>query len=89
MSPTPIEQVGADLRERRRRLVAYEQPTREEWDAELAAYDAALAAAAAMLEVPVPAPGPGDEGRPLTYDERQQLEDSLAGAGLDVRTGDL
>ncbi len=87
MSPTPIEQVGADLRERRRRLIAYEQPTRDEWDADLAAYDAALATAAAMLEVPVP--GAAEEGRPLSPGERQQLEEALAGAGLDVRTGDL
>lgn len=87
MSPTPIEQVGADLRERRRRLVAYEQPTREEWDADLLAYDAALASAAAMLEVPVPDPAEG--GGPLTPGQRQALEDALAGAGLEVRTGDL
>lgn len=87
MTRPPIEQVGADLRERRRRLVAYEQETRDDWDADLAAYDAALAAAAAMLEVPVPAAA--EEGRPLTPGERQQLEESLAGAGLDVRTGDL
>ena len=87
MSPTPIEQVGADLRERRRRLIAYEQATRDEWDADLGSYDAALAAAAAMLEVPVP--GAGEEGRPLSPGERQQLEDSLAAAGLDVRTDDL
>ena len=87
MSPTPIEQVGADLRERRRRLIAYEQPTRDEWDADLAAYDVALADAAAMLEVPVP--GAGEERRPLSPGERQQLEESLAAAGLDVRTGDL
>ncbi len=87
MSRPPIEQVGADLRERRRRLIAYEQPTRDEWDADLAAYDAALAAAAAMLEVPVP--GAGEKGRLLSAGERQQLEESLAAAGLDVRTGDL
>lgn len=87
MSPTPLEQVGADLRERRRRLIAYEQPTRDEWDADLAAYDAALATAGAMLEVPVP--GAGEEGRPLSPSERQQLEEALAAAGFDVRAGDL
>lgn len=87
MSPTPIEQVGADLRERRRRLVAFEQPTRDEWDADLLAYDAALAAAAAMLEVA--APTPAEEGRPLTHDQRRHLEEALAAAGLEVRTGDL
>lgn len=87
MSPTPIEQVATDLRERRRRLIAYEQPTREEWYADLTAYDAGLMAAAAMLEVPAPAAG--EEGRPVSPGERQQLEEALAGAGLDVRTGDL
>ena len=87
MSPTPIEQVATDLRERRRRLVAYEQPTMDEWDADLAAYDAGLVAAAALLQVPVPAAA--EEGRPLSPGERQQLEESLAGAGLDVRSGDL
>jgi hypothetical protein len=87
VSPAPIEQVGADLRERRRRLVAYEQPTRDEWDDDLLAYDAALAAAAAMLDVPVPERG--DDDRLFTPDQRQRLEDALAGAGLEVRTGDL
>ena len=83
----PIERLGADLRERRRRLVGYEQLTRGEWEADLVAYDDLLVQASAMLDLPVPAGA--DPGAPLSPDGRAALEQSLAAAGLDVRTADL
>lgn len=87
MSGRPIELVGNDLRERRRRLVGYEQPTRAEWDADLLAYDDLLRRAAVMLDVEVaPDPVPGVA---LTPDQRAALEQSLAAAGLEVRTTDI
>ncbi|MBW3580550.1 MAG: hypothetical protein KY447_11420 [Actinobacteria bacterium] len=85
VSREPIELVGADLRERRRRLVGYEQPTRCEWEADLAAYDEALRRAAAMLEVEVGV----DTGAALTPDQRADLEHALAAAGLEIRTTDI
>lgn len=86
MPRSPIEQLGADLREQRRRLVGYEQATRGDWEADLVAYDDLLLQAATMLEVEVAAPEPGTA---LSPDRRAQLETSLAAAGLDVRTVDL
>ncbi len=81
-----IEAVGAELRRRRRALVGYEQPTREGWEADLVTYDHLLARAATMLDV-LSAPQTGVE--PLTAAQRERLETSLAGAGMDVRTDDL
>ncbi len=87
MRRPPIERLGADLRERRRRLVGYEQATRGEWEADLVAYDDVLLQAATMLEVDVVArPEPGEA---LPPDRRAQLETRLAAAGLDVRTTDI
>ncbi|MBW3574519.1 MAG: hypothetical protein KY450_06570 [Actinobacteria bacterium] len=85
--PGSIEQVGADLRDLRRRLVGYEQPTRCAWEADLLAYDDVLLRAATMLDVPGPARS--DPAAPLTPDQRAKLEHALAAAGLDIRTVDL
>ena len=87
MSGRPIELVGADLRERRRRLVGYEQQTRSEWEADLVAYDEALLQAAAMLDVTVTVDK--EPGAPLTPEQRAEVEQRLVAAGLEVRTTDL
>ncbi|MDP9419056.1 MAG: hypothetical protein M3P53_02720 [Actinomycetota bacterium] len=87
MSGMPIELVGADLRERRRRLVGYEQPTRSEWEADLVAYDDALLQAAAMLDVAVTVDK--KPAAPLTPEQRAEVEQGLVAAGLDIRTIDL
>ncbi len=83
----PIELVGADLRERRRRLVGYEQLTRSEWEADLVAYDDALLQAAAMLDVAVTVDK--KPAAPLTPEQRAEVEQGLVAAGLDIRTIDL
>ena len=83
----PIERLGADLRERRRRLVGYEQLTRGEWEADLVSYDDLLLQASTMLDLPLPARA--DPETPLSPDQRAAVEQSLASAGLDVRTADL
>ena len=82
-----IEQVGADLRRRRRALVGFEQPTREGWAADLVAYDRLLIAAAVMLDVSAPDEPHGAE--PLTARQRDDVERGLAEAGLDIRIADL
>ncbi|MDQ3305746.1 MAG: hypothetical protein M3535_07145 [Actinomycetota bacterium] len=82
-----IQEVGDELRRRRRALVGYEQPTREGWEADLVAYDLMLVDAAAMLEVPVPGLTVGTE--PLPARQRDRLETALAAAGMDIRTDDL
>lgn len=82
-----IQEVGDELRRRRRALVGYEQPTREAWEADLVAYDQLLVDAASMLEVPTPeVPTPAG---PLTARQRDRLETGLAAAGMDIRTDDL
>lgn len=83
----PIQEVGDDLRRRRRVLVGYEQLTREDWEADLVAYDRLLVDAAAMLEVPTGEVPP--LAGPLTACQRDHLESGLAGAGMDIRTDDL
>ena len=83
MPPVPIESLGADLRERRRKLVGFEQPTRSEWEADLVGYDNLLQRAAAMLDVEVALQVP------FTPDQRARVEQSLATAGLEIRTVDL
>ena len=78
----PIERLSAQLRDRRRRLVGYEQRNREGWAVDLEAYDRDLLAAAAMLEVTAPdAPA-----LPLSAPDRAALEQGLAEQGLEVRT---
>lgn len=77
-----IQQLSARLRDRRRRLVGFEQRSREGWSTDLEAYDRDLLEAAAMLDVPAPP----DPAVPLSASERAELEEGLARAGLQVRT---
>lgn len=79
----PIERLSAELRSLRLRLIRYEQRARDEWSADLEAYDGRLLDAAAMLEVAAPAQ---ENPLPLTAAERASLEENLAAAGLEVRT---
>lgn len=86
MAGVPLERLGEELRALRRRLVAYEQTTREEWAVELDTYDHGLQEAADMLEVGAPVPGPDGS---LTPEQRADLENDLASAGFDVRSIDV
>ena len=78
-----IEQLSAELRSLRLRLIRYEQRHREGWSADLEAYDRRLVEAASMLEVTAPGPAPAV---PLTADDRAALEQGPSEAGLEVRT---
>lgn len=73
--------------------MGYEQPTRDEWEADLVAYDQLLLQAATMLDVALPGAPSGPEGPvvadALTARQRDRLEVGLVDAGLDIRSDDL
>ncbi|MDQ6727218.1 MAG: hypothetical protein M3066_13780 [Actinomycetota bacterium] len=86
-----IDNVAGELRSLRARIHAqranrHQWPTKEEeLFADLDRYDRRLLKAAAMLRVDAPTPARGAEVL-LADTERQELEERLAGSGLDVRT---
>ena len=86
----PIESVTVELRTLRRRIDAqlanrHDWPAKEEaLIADLDRYDRRLLKAAVMLRVKPPPKRRGEELL-LNETERQQLEEDLRGAGLDVR----
>lgn len=85
-----IDNVAVELRSLRARIHAqqangHQWPTKEEeLFADLDRYDRRLLKAAAMLRVDAPTPVRGAEML-LADKERRELEERLAGSGLDVR----
>ena len=79
------DRLAERLRRLRRRL---DDPDRQAdvdaWELDLYSYDESLIVAADLLDVDVPK-GARDE---MTGEQRTQLEDGLAAAGLDVRAAD-
>ena len=74
------ERLAERLRDLRRRLDA--PPTDpDRWELDLYSYDESLIVAADLLDVEVPKGARGE----MSAEQRQVLEDRLAGAGLDVR----
>lgn len=86
-----IDHVAGELRSLRVRIHAqqangHQWPTKEEERfADLDRYDRRLLKAAAMLRVDAPAPARG-AAMLLAEQERRELEERLAGSGLDVRS---
>jgi len=88
-----LDNVAGELRSLRARIHAqrancHQWPTKEEeLFADLDRYDRRLLKAAAMLRVEAPQPARGAEML-LADQERHELEERLAGSGLDVRASD-
>lgn len=76
-----LQDIATALRRLRQHLDAGAHPAR--WSATLDRYDRHLLDAATMLEVPVPLMARGR--RLLSDEDRADLEQALAEAGLDVR----
>lgn len=79
------DRLAERLRSLRRRLDGPPDETNADaWELDLYSYDESLIVAADLLDVDVPK-GARDE---MSAEQRQLLEDGLAGAGLDVRHGE-
>ncbi len=83
MDDDRLERVTALLRDLHGRLTADPPLPFDEWELQLYAYDEALVTAADLFDIDVPI-ATRDEMGP---DDRAALEQALADAGLDVRTG--